>query len=71
LRNLLSSAIKYTDDGEVRLSVRTFADSVEITVSDTGTGIPAGQLDRVFEEFYHLTRERLVFAIRHISRRTR
>jgi signal transduction histidine kinase/CheY-like chemotaxis protein len=54
LRNLLSNAIKYTDDGEVRLSVRTFPDSVEITVSDTGTGIPAGQLERVFEEFYQV-----------------
>jgi len=54
LRNLLSNAIKYTDDGEVRLSVRTFPGTVEITVSDTGTGIPAGQLERVFEEFYQV-----------------
>jgi signal transduction histidine kinase len=54
LRNLLSNAIKYTDDGEVRLSVRTAPDSVEITVSDTGTGIPAAQLERVFEEFYQV-----------------
>jgi signal transduction histidine kinase len=54
LRNLLSNAIKYTDDGEVRLSVRTLTDTVEITVSDTGTGIPAGQLERVFEEFYQV-----------------
>ena len=54
LRNLLSNAIKYTDSGEVRLSVRTFPDRVEIQVSDTGTGIPAGQLERVFEEFYQV-----------------
>jgi signal transduction histidine kinase len=54
LRNLLSNAIKYTDDGEVRLSVRTLPDTVEITVSDTGTGIPASQLERVFEEFYQV-----------------
>jgi signal transduction histidine kinase len=54
LRNLLSNAIKYTDEGEVRLSVRTVPDSVEITVSDTGTGIPAGELERVFEEFYQV-----------------
>jgi CheY-like chemotaxis protein len=54
LRNLLSNAIKYTDEGEVRLSVRTLPDSVEITVSDTGTGIPAAQLERVFEEFYQV-----------------
>jgi signal transduction histidine kinase/CheY-like chemotaxis protein len=54
LRNLLSNAIKYTDGGEVRLSVSTFPDRVEIQVSDTGTGIPAGQIERVFEEFYQV-----------------
>jgi len=54
LRNLLSNAIKYTDSGEVRLSVRTFPGRVEIQVSDTGTGIPASQLERVFEEFYQV-----------------
>ena len=54
LRNLLSNAIKYTDRGEVRLSVRTLPGRIEIRVSDTGTGIPAGQLERVFEEFYQV-----------------
>jgi signal transduction histidine kinase/CheY-like chemotaxis protein len=53
LRNLLSNAIKYTDRGEVRLTVRT-ADEIEIRVSDTGTGIPVDQLERVFEEFYQV-----------------
>jgi signal transduction histidine kinase/CheY-like chemotaxis protein len=54
LRNLMSNAIKYTDRGEVRLSVRTRPGRVEIEVSDTGTGIPPGQLERVFEEFYQV-----------------
>ena len=54
LRNLLSNAIKYTDSGEVRLSVRTVPGRVELRVSDTGTGIPAEQLERVFEEFYQV-----------------
>lgn len=54
LRNLLSNAIKYTDSGEVRLSVRTVPGWVELQVADTGTGIPAGQLERVFEEFYQV-----------------
>jgi signal transduction histidine kinase len=54
LRNLLSNAVKYTDSGEVRLSVRTVPGKVELQVSDTGTGIPAGQLERVFEEFYQV-----------------
>lgn len=54
LRNLLSNAIKYTDEGEVRLDVTAVPDRVEIRVTDTGTGIPEGQLGRVFEEFYQV-----------------
>jgi signal transduction histidine kinase len=54
LRNLLSNAIKYTDRGEVRLSARTVPGRIELQVSDTGTGIPSGQLERVFEEFYQV-----------------
>jgi signal transduction histidine kinase len=54
LRNLLSNAIKYTDEGEVRLTVAVLPGQVEIRVSDTGTGIPEGQLGRVFEEFYRV-----------------
>lgn len=54
LRNLLSNAIKYTDSGEVRLDVRTVPGAVELQVSDSGTGIPASQIERVFEEFYQV-----------------
>jgi signal transduction histidine kinase len=54
LRNLLANAIKYTDSGEVRLTVRTDGNHIEIQVADTGTGIPEGQLERVFEEFYQV-----------------
>jgi signal transduction histidine kinase len=54
LRNLLSNAVKYTDSGEVRLTARTLPGKVEIQVADNGTGIPAGQLERVFEEFYQV-----------------
>ena len=54
LRNLLSNAVKYTDRGEVRLTARSVPGKVELQVSDTGTGIPAGQLERVFEEFYQV-----------------
>jgi signal transduction histidine kinase/CheY-like chemotaxis protein len=54
LRNLLSNGIKYTNGGEVRLSVRALDSSLEISVADTGIGIPAGQQERVFEEFYQV-----------------
>jgi signal transduction histidine kinase/CheY-like chemotaxis protein len=54
LRNLLSNGIKYTNDGEVRLSVRRAGSRLEIVVADTGIGIPAGQQKRVFEEFYQV-----------------
>src|ERR1700733_10592918 len=54
LRNLLSNAVKYTDSGEVRLTARSVPGRIELEVSDTGLGIPAGQLERVFEEFYQV-----------------
>ena len=54
LRNLLSNGIKYTNSGEVRLSVRAAGSRLEIVVADTGIGIPAGQHERVFEEFYQV-----------------
>ncbi len=54
LRNLLSNGIKYTDHGEVRLSVRVAGPRLEISVADTGIGIPAGLHDHVFEEFYQV-----------------
>jgi signal transduction histidine kinase/ActR/RegA family two-component response regulator len=54
LRNLLTNAIKFTLEGEVRLSVAHQPEqgAVEFVVSDTGVGIPAAEQERVFEEFY-------------------
>jgi len=51
--NLLSNAIKFTAaGGTVALSIRPLADSVAIEVSDTGIGIAAASLPRVFERFW-------------------
>jgi len=55
LRNLLSNGLKYTDDGEVRLTVRAAARHVDFLVADTGIGIPADQTERVFEEFFQVS----------------
>lgn len=51
LINLLSNAIKFTSVGEVRLAVRVPGQVAEFTVSDTGPGIAADQLARIFEPF--------------------
>ena len=51
--NLLDNAIKYTpEDGRVVLAVRRDADHAVITVTDTGAGIPAEHLPRIWERLY-------------------
>ncbi len=54
LRNLLTNALKFTADGEVRLAARQVGADVEFTVADTGTGIPPELHERIFEEFYQV-----------------
>lgn len=49
--NLVSNAIKYTSEGEVRLSVRWRNPVMEIEVTDTGVGIAPADLARIFEPF--------------------
>lgn len=52
LTNLLSNAIKFTQTGgKVVVRVETIRDEVTISVSDTGPGIPADQLEAVFARF--------------------
>jgi two-component system phosphate regulon sensor histidine kinase PhoR len=57
--NLLDNAIKYTDSGgKVTLSVTKEPGQVAITVSDTGLGIAAEHLPRIFERFYRVDKNR-------------
>lgn len=55
VQNFLSNAIKYTERGRVVLGVRLHGRLVEISVWDTGPGIPEQQHERIFEAFirYH------------------
>ena len=57
--NLVENAVKYSNEGG-RVEVRTRVDDrvVEVVVVDEGIGIPARDLDRVFERFYRVDRAR-------------
>ena len=59
--NLLDNAIKYSPAGsavEVQVQVVADGELVDIAVRDHGVGIPAKDLDRVFERFYRVDRAR-------------
>jgi signal transduction histidine kinase len=53
LLNVLGNAIKFTPPGgRIELSARQSGDRISICVSDTGIGIPAEKIDRVFDPFF-------------------
>ena len=54
LLNLLSNAFKHTFDGEIGVTLRETHDRVQLTVHDTGTGIPARDLPHLFTRFYRV-----------------
>lgn len=56
--NLLSNAFKFTFEGEVQVSLRDQGEAVELEVCDTGVGIPAHELPRVFERFHRVENTR-------------
>ncbi|SBS28925.1 Aerobic respiration control sensor protein ArcB [Marinomonas spartinae] len=51
LINLLSNAVKYTKQGQVDFAIRYRNQVAEFIIKDTGAGIPADQLDRIFDPF--------------------
>lgn len=54
LQNLLSNAIRYTPEGKILLGIKRHKGNLRIQVWDTGIGIEASQLDRIFDEFHRL-----------------
>jgi two-component system phosphate regulon sensor histidine kinase PhoR len=58
LRNLLDNAIKYTDVGTVTVRIERTASAIRISVADTGRGIEAEHIPRLFERFYRVDRGR-------------
>jgi heavy metal sensor kinase len=57
--NLLDNAIKYTPfEGQVKVEAEQRADSMCVHISDTGPGIPPGQLPHLFERFYRAESDR-------------
>ncbi len=54
LQNLVGNAIKYTDHGRVSVSQSIEADALILKVEDTGIGIPADKLERIFDEYYQV-----------------
>lgn len=53
ISNLLFNAVKYTPENKtVHLEAKSKDDSVHISIADTGIGIPAEDLDHVFDEFF-------------------
>ncbi|HEY1216235.1 MAG TPA: ATP-binding protein, partial [Bryobacteraceae bacterium] len=52
--NLVSNAFKFTFQGTIEVALRERADHVELSVSDTGTGIPAHELPPLFKRFHRV-----------------
>ena len=56
--NLVDNAIKYTKQGVISLTAHVNSNNLYVTISDTGDGIPAEHLPRIFDRFYRLDTSR-------------
>ena len=54
LTNLLTNAIKHTQEGSIRFGYKRSALSVEFFVQDSGEGIPEDKIDTIFSRFVQL-----------------
>ena len=51
VKNLIGNAVKFTQNGSVAVVVHSQQGGIEISVADTGIGIPSDELTRIFEPF--------------------
>jgi signal transduction histidine kinase len=58
LENLISNAIKYTNEGEIRIQLIEHKNAVTVRVEDTGIGIGKEHLERLFDRFYRTDKAR-------------
>jgi signal transduction histidine kinase len=58
LRNLVSNALRYSEDGGVLVACRPRNDKLIVQVWDSGIGISAASLPRIFDEFYQVQSQR-------------
>jgi signal transduction histidine kinase len=59
LRNLLDNALRHTPPGgTIQVRAATRPDAVQVSVNDSGPGVPAEELERIFDRFYRSERSR-------------
>jgi PAS domain S-box-containing protein len=56
--NLISNAFKFTFEGEIEVSLRAVGDAVELTIRDTGIGIPEEEISSLFDRFHRVKEAR-------------
>ncbi len=57
--NILSNAVKYTPEGgQIDVSVTGVADTIRIRIADNGIGVPAEDMEHIFERFYRVEKSR-------------
>ncbi|MFT9487444.1 ATP-binding protein [Tepidibacillus infernus] len=56
--NLIENAIKYSDQGEIRVSLEGDKEFIFIKIEDQGIGVPEKELSRIWERFYRVEKSR-------------